>query len=182
MNRTLIAVALVMLLAAVAVQAQAPAPKPGPEHKKLEIWIGDWTYEGEYHATPLGPAGKCTGKVAIRPILGGFFVEFRSEEKGSSGTTQYLEIDGYDPVARKYFWNGFDSQGLNEAVTYTIEGNMVAYSGTLVIGAKQAKSRGTFVFAPDFMSYAAEYEISVDGKAWMTFFEGKFTKAKSSPK
>ena len=182
MQRTLSAVALVMLLAAVAVQAQAPAPKPGPEHKKLEIWIGDWTYEGEYHATLFGPAGKCTGNVAVRPILGGYFVEFRSEEKGAAGTTQYLEIDGYDPVARKYIWHGFDSQGLNETVTYNIEGNTVAYAGTLVIGGRQAKSRGSFVFSPGFMSYAAEYEISVDGKAWMTFFEGKFTKVKSSPK
>jgi hypothetical protein len=182
MKRPLAVVALVMSLGAVALQAQTPAPKPGPEHKKLEIWVGDWTYEGDYHATPFGPAGKCTGKVSVRPILGGFFVEFRAEEKGAAGTTQYFEIDGYDPVARKYIWNGFDSQGLSETVTYTIEGNTVAYSGALVIGAKQAKSRGTFVFASDFMSHAAKYEISVDGKAWMRFFEGRFTKVKSSPK
>lgn len=143
MKRTLIAVALLMLLIAVATQARAPAPNPGPEHKKLEIWIGDWTYEGEYYrATLFGPAGKCTGKVAVRPILGGFFVEFRSEEKGAAGTTEYLEINGDDPVARKYIWHGFDSQGLNETVTYTIEGNTVAYAGSLVIGGRQAKSKG----------------------------------------
>ena len=182
MKRTLIAVALAMLLVAVAVQAQAPAPKPGPEQKKLELWVGDWTYEGEYHATPYGPAGKCTGKQTVRPILGGHFVEFRSEEKGAAGNIQYHEIDGYDPVAKNYTWNGFDSNGCSQAVTYTFAGNTVTYSGTQIIGAKQYKIRGTIVFAPDLMSDVAKNEISVDGQTWTPIFEGKFTKVKSSPK
>ena len=45
MKRTVIAVALMLLLFAVSAQAQAP--KPSLERKKLEPWVGDWTYEGE---------------------------------------------------------------------------------------------------------------------------------------
>ncbi len=31
--------------------AQQPteSPKPGPEHRKLQVWCGEWTYEGESH-------------------------------------------------------------------------------------------------------------------------------------
>ncbi len=182
MKRTLIAVALVMLLVAVAVQAQAPAPKPGPEHKKLEIWVGDWTWESEVLATPFGPAGKSTGKSSVRPILGGFFVEWRSEDKGPTGATQGIEIDGYDPVTKKFTWNFFTSDGTTQTVTYTIEGNTVSISGTQVTGGNQAKIRGTVVFAPDFMSFVEKREMSIDGKVWMPVFESKSTKVKSSPK
>jgi hypothetical protein len=38
------------------------------------------------------------------------------------------------------------------------------------------------MFSHGFMRYAAKYEVSVDGNVWMTFFEGKFTKVKSSAK
>lgn len=182
MKRTVIAVGLIALLFASAAQAQAPAPKAGPEQKKLEIWVGDWTYEGEHHATPFGPAGKYSGKVSVKPILGGFFVEFRGEEKGTAGTSQWAEIDSYNPLTKKYAWNGFDSDGTVSEVTYTIEGNTVSYSGTEVTGGKQAKIRGTAVFAPDFMSWVEKNEISADGTAWVPREETKFTKVESSPK
>ncbi len=43
MKRIVIAVGLIMLLLAVSGAAQTPAPKPGPEHKKLMIWVGEWS-------------------------------------------------------------------------------------------------------------------------------------------
>ena len=182
MRRVMIVIGMALLLVGVALQAQTPAPKPGPEHKKLDIWVGDWTYEGENHATPLGPAGKFSGKNSARPILGGFFIEFRGEEKGTAGTTQWLEVDGYDSVSKKFTWNVFSSDGSVQTVTYTIEGTTVPYSGTLIVGGKQYKIRGTCVFTPDFTINIDKREISVDGKTWMPFWEAKATKVKSSPK
>jgi hypothetical protein len=176
------ALALMLLLFAVALQAQTPASKPGPEHKKLEIWVGDWTYEGETKATPLGPADKYTAKMTVRPILNGFFVEFRGEEKGAKETTQWAEIDGYDPVANKYVWHGFTSSGGTSTVAYTIEGTTVPYSGTQIAGGKQYKIRGTCIFTPDFMTWIEKREVSVDGTSWIPLSESKFTKIKPSPK
>ena len=49
-------------------QQPNPSPTPGPEHKKLEIWVGDWTYEIVAQASPLGPASTFTGKNTARPI------------------------------------------------------------------------------------------------------------------
>ena len=182
MKHITIAVALVVLLFAVASQAQTPAPKPGPEHKKLEIWIGDWTFEEQDFATPFGPAGKASGKSTAKWILGGFFVEFRAEWKGTAGPIQAIEIDGYDPVTKKFTWNNFASDGSVQTFTYTIEGSTVPYSGTQVTGGKQAKIRGNITFAPDFMSCVEKREMSIDGKAWMPALEVKSTKVKSSPK
>jgi len=182
MKRIVIAVGLMMLLFAVVAQAQTPAPKPGPEHKKLEIWVGDWTWEELDSATPFGPAGKVGGKVSAQWILGGFFVEFRAEGKGTAGPIQAIEIDGYDPVTKKFTWNNFASDGSVQTFTYTIEGNTVPYSGTQVTGGKQAKIRGTITFAPDFMSSVEKREMSIDGKAWIPALEVKSTKVKSSPK
>ena len=181
MKRIVIMVAMAVLLLSVAAQAQAPLPKPGPEHKKLEIWLGDWTFVEEGPATPFGPAYKISGKSSVKPILGGLFIEFRVEAKGTAGPVQYFEVDSYNPATKKYTWNGFASDGSIHTVAYTIEGTSVPYSGTEVINGKQAKIRGTITFTPDFMSCEEKREISADGKTWMPFFANKFTKVKSSP-
>jgi hypothetical protein len=165
---------LAIVVLAVALLAQTAAPKPGPEQKKLNIWVGDWTYEGEYQATPLGPAGKYVGKMAVRSILGDFFVEFQGKE----GSLSWQEVDGYDALNKTFFWTGFGSDGNVNAVTYTINGTTVEYSGTVRLGEKQYRIRGTCVFAADFMSFVDKREFSVDGQTWMPNFQGKSVKTK----
>jgi hypothetical protein len=171
-----------VLLFAVPTLAQTPPPKPGPEHKKLEIWVGDWAVEAQVYATPLGPAGSVKGKASAKPVFGGFFVEWRSEVTGPTGTTQWVETDGYDPVAQKFFFNQYASDGGLLTGAYTIEGNTQSMSGTVISGGKQAKWRGTVVFAPDMMSAVEKNEISLDGMTWMPWSEGRWTKAKPSPR
>ena len=178
MKHTAVVVGMLVLLLAVASQAQGPAPKPGPELKKLEIWVGDWTYEGEAKSTPLGPAGRYSGKSSTRPILGGFFIESRAEENGSSGFFQWQSIDGYDPISKRFTWRGFTNDGSFDAGTYTIDNKTESYSGTLTSGGKQYQERGTIVFSTDFTSYVDKREISTDGKTWMPFFENKGTKGR----
>ena len=158
---------LVALLSATALQAQTSAPKPGPEHQKLNIWVGDWTHESEVQATPAGPAGKYTGKMTVRPILGGFFVEWHIEETGPAGSNQYVEVDGYDGLNRTYVWSGFGSDGSIHSATYSIDGTTVKYSGTVLLKDKQYKIRGTVVFSADFSSWTEKRELSADGRTWM---------------
>ena len=176
MKQIVLAAGLVASLSATALLGQAPAPKPGPEHQKLNIWVGDWTYEGEDQATPLGPAGKFAGKMTDRPILGGFFVEWRIEEPGPAGPNQYVGVCGYDGLNKKYFWNGFASDGSFHSVSYTIDGTTVSLSGVHQFKDKAYKIRGTVVFGADFASFVQKREISVDGQTWMPHWQGKFTK------
>ena len=174
MKRIGFAVGLVIVVLAVALLAQTASPKPGPEQKKLNIWVGEWTYEGESYATPLGPAGKYVGKMTVRAILGGFFVEFQGEE----GSLSWREVDGYDALNKRFFWTGFGSDGNVNDVTYTINGTTVEYSGTVRLGEKQYKIRGTAVFAADFMSFVDKRELSIDGQTWMPNFQSKNVKNK----
>jgi hypothetical protein len=104
-----------------------------PENKKLEIWVGNWTYEGDQsHAA--WPRWKVTGKHSVRPILGGFFVEFRGEEKALAGLTEWVEIDGYDPVTKQFTWTSFDSGGGFQTVTAHHRWHHSLLSGTQVVG------------------------------------------------
>jgi len=172
MKRIGFAVGLVVVILAVALLAQTAAPKPGPEQKKLNIWVGDWTYEGENQATPLGPAGKYVGKATVRPILDGFFVEWH----GQDGISSWNEVDGYDALNKRYFWTGFSGDGSFNSVTYTIDGTTVKYSGTLILGEKQYRIRGIAEFSSDFMSCVDKREVSADGQTWMPNFQNKMVK------
>jgi hypothetical protein len=51
-----------------------------------------------------------------------------------------------------------------------------------IVAGKQYQFREPFVLAEDSMSATANAEISIDGKNWVPFFEGKFVKAKPAAK
>lgn len=161
-------------------QQPNPSPTPGPEHKKLEIWVGDWTYETVAQASPLGPASTFTGKNTARPILNGWFMEFRGEDKGPSGTTQYTEIDGYEAADKRYRWTCFIGDGSVQDFTYTIDGSKVAYSGVVDSNNKSYPIRGTIILAADSSSGVDKREISADGKTWKPLWECRMTKVKSA--
>ncbi len=55
MKRLTLIVGISVLLGAVALQAQTPAPQPGPEHKKMLVWVGDWTLSEEVMKSPSAP-------------------------------------------------------------------------------------------------------------------------------
>jgi len=182
MKRIIIAVALVVFLFAVASQAQTPAPKPGPEHKRLHVYNGEWTYEGETKATPLGPADKFTGKVTIRMILNGFFQEARFGEKHPSGLFHSIMITAYDPVNKKYTADSYGSDGSISIGTVAFDGIVWDSSGTLFVGSKQYKMRGKDVLSKDLMSITSALELSPDGSTWTPWVAVNYMRVKASPK
>jgi hypothetical protein len=181
MRRIVVVSALAAALAVMTLQAQTPVSKPGPEHKKLLIWVGDWNYEAESQATPLGPAGKSVGKSTVRSVLGGYFVEWRGEEKGPAGNLRWYEVDGWDAKNKTYFWKSFGSDGSFQSTVYSIDGTKVSYSGTVILKDKEYKMRGTCLFSPDLTSFEERREISADGKTWMPNFVIKNVKAPKPP-
>jgi hypothetical protein len=173
---------LLIVCIAAALQAQAPAPKPDPEVKKLSVFVGHWTYEGETKPSPLGPGGKVTGEESFRMILGGFFQEHRVTGKGPSGQTQSIEIDGYDSVNKNFTYTVYIDDGTTASGVYTVTGNTLPYTGKFVAKGKQYFQRGTWVLSPDTMSYTEKSDISTDGKTWQPYTEGKSTKAPPAAK
>jgi 7,8-dihydropterin-6-yl-methyl-4-(beta-D-ribofuranosyl)aminobenzene 5'-phosphate synthase len=159
-------------------QPNAPL-KPSLEHQKLALWFGDWTYEGEYQTTPLGPGGKFTGRMTGHPILDGFGGEYVFLENGPSGETRTVETDGYDPVAKNYPNICVGSDGSLAYIPYTMNGNVASWEGTSVIGGRQVGDPGTDAVASDGMSFTRSEEICIDGKTWVPFVTMKATKAKA---
>ena len=52
--RSLFTLAIVCTLVLTA-GAQGQSPAPGPEHKRLEVFVGNWTFQGEAKAAPGQP-------------------------------------------------------------------------------------------------------------------------------
>jgi hypothetical protein len=166
------------LLCAVALQSQTLAPKPGPEYKAFDVWIGNWQYEGTSMSSPLGPAGKISGKQTVRWVLNGFFVEFRSEEKGPQGNAESIELDWYDAATKTYPYQIYMNNGDMVTATGTVRGNVYTGLGTLIHNGVKYHFRNVSTMAGDGVSLTWKGEISPDGKTWQVFNEGKATKVK----
>jgi hypothetical protein len=183
MARISILLFLLVFCSATAMQAQAPAPKPDPEVKKLSVYLGHWTYEGERKPGPWGPGGKFTGERDARWILRGFYLETRQREKGPTGESQSIEIDGYDPANKTATWTVYADDGETPSgVSAFTSGTTETYSGKFVFGGKQYLVRGTDIFAPDLLSFTEKSEFSSDGKTWLPDWEFKATKTQRAAK
>jgi hypothetical protein len=182
MKRTSFTVVLIVLAVAVAVSAQLP-PKPGPELQKLHVWVGHWAVELDLKAGPLGPGGKIGAEYDGEMILGGFFFQGRWKEKGVLGEYRAFEIIGYDPVNRNYPCNWYQDNGTITSGALTIVGNTQTWEGgKYILGGTPYLFRDTFVFSPDLMSVTETAEISADGRTWMTFWDGRYTKTAPASK
>jgi hypothetical protein len=170
MKRISVLLLVLMVCFATAVQAQAPAPKPDPEMKKLHVFVGHWTYEGEAKPGPLGPGGKFAGEYDGQMILGGFFYQGRWTEKGPTGETGGL------------VGNCYLSEGSRLPWVFTLAGNTYTFAGKLAVAGKQYQYKGTFTFAPDLASATLKEEISVDSKTWTPWRESQWTKVKPAAK
>ena len=78
-----------MILAAVLVLAAAGAaqemPKPGPELKKLDMFAGSWTLEGDMKPGAMGPGGKTTETEKCEWMEGGFFLVCHTDYQDHDG-------------------------------------------------------------------------------------------------
>jgi len=172
-------IVLVVLLFAATTQSQTPASKPGPEQIRLHVYNGEWTYEGETKATPLGPADRFTGRVTIRMILGGFFQECRFEESHPSGPLHSIMITSYDPVKTNYSFNSYFSDGSVMIGRVLFDGIVWDSSGTVFVGSKQYKMRGKDVLSKDQMTITSALELSSDSNTWVPWATVNYTKVKS---
>src|SRR5215469_3988297 len=83
------------LLMSVCVIAQMEAPKPGTDHKKLEVFAGSWTLEGEMKPGAMGPGGNMTENEKCEWMDGGFYLICRSDFRSSMGNGSGISFMGY---------------------------------------------------------------------------------------
>jgi hypothetical protein len=174
MKRTGIIMASWLVLAAIGL-AQEKMPTPGPEHKKLDMFAGSWTLDGDIKPGPMGPGGKMVENEKCEWMEGGFFVVCHSDFKGASMSGTGLSLMGYSTDDKAYTYREFNSYGEFEDSKGSLDGDTWTWLGDEKMGGSTIKGRFTMkVTSPT--SYNFKYEMSQDGTNWNTVVDGKATK------
>ena len=157
--------------------AQNQPAAPGPEHKRLEAFAGNWTFQGEVKAGAAGPGGKLTG-TDRNQMLGGYFLERQVEETGPMGKMTGRMMIGYDPVKKTYITSGFDSGGGFSSGSVNANGNTWTFLTSGVAAGKPTQDRCTLTFAAGNNSFTVTCQTSPDGKTFTPSFEGRWTRSR----
>lgn len=165
-----------LILAGAAV-AQTEMPKPGPEHKKLDMFAGTWTLEGEMKPTAMGPGGKATENEKCEWMEGGFFLVCRMDFKSSMGDGAGITIMGYSSDDKSYSYREFNSWGEFTDSKGSVDGDTWTWINEEKMGGTMMKGRFTMKITSP-AAYNFSYEMSPDGTKWTMVMDGKATKGK----
>ena len=160
--------------------AQAPAAAPGPDHARLEVFVGEWSFEGQSQAVPaLGMAD--AGTVAYRHVNqmanGGFFLETRRTGTGPRGPVTELDVYSYNAVTKTYRQDGYDNRGRVRTFTGTVDGLTWSFIGTnTALDGTVTQERFTLRYSPDLRTATVRSEHSKDGVTWYERLTGTYTK------
>lgn len=179
MQRIAVLFSLLGVWLVTALYAQTTAPKPSPEMKKLDRFVGHFTYEGESVASALGPAGRFEGEFHIQLALKGFFVQCTGTEKDATGEMHFVEYWGYDSENKTFYSNRYEDDASNVySEKFTMNGDTVAVTGTAFVGGRQYATRRIEHWARDWSGATMVMEFSADGKTWMPLLQQKLTKVR----
>lgn len=176
MRRARIVLAVGLVLAAT-VMAQTESPKPVSELRKLDLFVGTWTLEGNIKPGMMGPGGSMTENEKCEWMERGFYVVCNAEYKSSMGKGVVLSVAGYSNEDKVYTYREFDGSGAFADARGALDGDPWTWIGSYKTGGITLKSRFTMKIT-SATSYDFLFEVSQDGTKWMTFMDGKATKAK----
>lgn len=92
-------------------EAMTRAATPGENHKHLQRYVGDWTYNIKTFAAPSQPAMESTGTMHAEPILGGRYVQAVYKGDFMGQPFEGRSTDGYDNVSKQYVSSWVDNFG-----------------------------------------------------------------------
>ncbi|MEP7028320.1 MAG: DUF1579 family protein [Candidatus Eisenbacteria bacterium] len=149
-------------------------PRPGTEHEKLQVMVGQWTGEELIHPSPMDPVGgAANARVNNRLALSGFIVvqDYEQERAGVVNFRGHAVIS-YDAARKTHVMDWWDSFGMGRAA---FEGGFEGSKLVLTARSPMGVSRATYDFPGDDQ-YSFVLEVSIDGKTWAPFLEGKYTR------
>jgi Protein of unknown function (DUF1579) len=155
--------------------AQMEAPKPGPELKKLDMFTGSWSMEGNSKPGPMGPGGQVTEHEKCKWMQGGFYIVCDTDYKTPMGNGVSISVLGYSTEDKAYTYREFNSDGEFDDSRGTIDGDTFTWTNDMKMNGMTMKGKYTMkILSPT--SYNFAYEVSQDGTKWMQVVEGKATK------
>ncbi|MGA9259597.1 MAG: DUF1579 family protein, partial [Candidatus Sulfotelmatobacter sp.] len=159
---------------AAAATAQVP-PKPGPELKKLDIFVGSWTLDGNMKPGTMGPGGSMTESEKCEWMEGGFYIVCHSDYKSSMGNGVGLSVMGYSADDKAYTYREFNSFGEFDDSKGTLDGDTWTWTNDEKMGGMTMKGRFTIKMT-SATSYNFTFDMSQDGTKWSTVMDGKASK------
>jgi len=174
MKRAQMILAAALAMATTAV-AQTGAPKPGPELKKLDVFVGAWTLDGNMKPGVMGPGGTMTELQKCEWMEGGYFLVCHSDYKSSMGNGVGLSVMGYSTDDKVYTYREFNSFGEFDDSKGTVDGDTWTWVNEEKMGNSTMKGRFT-MHMTSTASYTFAFDMSQDGTKWSTVMEGKATK------
>jgi len=147
-------------------------PKPAPGHLKLEMLAGRWEGEETMHPSQWdSKGGTATGRTTSRLALSGFALisDYEQERDGVITFTGH-GVMTFEPGSGLYTLTWFDCMGSPpEVFTGRFEGARL----TVAHGGPGMHARLTHDLGdPGHM--LSKMEMSSDGIAWNTLFEGRY--------
>jgi len=165
------------LLLAAAALAQMEMPKPAPDHKKLDIFAGSWTLDGDVKPGAMGPGGKMTETEKCEWMDGNFFLVCHSDFKGVIGGGSGVSYLGYSTADKSYTYREFNSWGEFTDSKGSLNGDTWTWINDEKMGGSNWEGRFTMkITSPS--SYDFSYEMYQDGAKWTLVMDGKATKGK----
>jgi len=175
--KTITTISAACLLLTASALAQMEMPKPAPEHKKMDVFAGSWTLDGDLKPSSMGPGGKITENEKCEWMDGNFFLVCHVDFKGTMGNGVGISLMGYSPDDKAYTYREFNSWGEFEDSRGSLDGDTWTWLSDEKMGAIPMKGRFTMkITSPS--SYDFSFEMSQDGTKWTLVLDGKATKAK----
>jgi len=149
-------------------------PQPSAGHRRLEELAGHWEGEETMHPSPWDPkGGSATGRTTSRIGLNGFaLIADYQQERGGVVTFTGHGVWTFDPKTGRYTLHWFDCTGSPpEVFTGGFEGSrLVVTHGGPGMHARLSYDLG------EAGHLATRMEMSPDGSAWKTLFDGRLTR------
>ena len=150
-------------------------PKVTDAHRMLERLAGRWSGQEKLSPSPWDPAGgMAIARINNRIALGGFAViqDYEQERNGEVSFHGH-GVFQYDANQKNYVLHWFDSMGMG---ANEFRGDCKDNVYTFMSKSPQGENRVTFDFRQNG-KYTFKLEASMDGKQWMTFMDGTYTKS-----
>ncbi len=155
--------------------AQMEPPKPGPELKKLDVFVGSWTLDGNMKPGAMGPGGSMTENEKCEWMQGDFYLVCHSDYKSSMGNGVGLSVMGYSAEDKAYTYREFNSFGEFDDSRGTLDGDTWTWNNDEKMGGMTMKGRFTMKMT-SATSYSFTFDMSQDGTKWSTVMDGKASK------
>jgi hypothetical protein len=175
--RKLLVTSLAFLALSAISLAQMEMPKPGPELKKLDMFAGSWSLDGDMKPGPMGPGGKVMETEKCDWMEGNFYLVCKVVFKSNTvGNGSGISIMGYSNEDKAYTYREFNSWGEFTDSKGAVDGNTYSWTNDWKMGSMTMKGRFTMkVTSPT--TYDFSFESSEDGTKWTLIMDGKATKS-----